>query len=120
MSSTPSPSRSELLTNAVLFLTDPKVRLNSSLQSKIDFLSTKGLTEKEIEQSFARAGAENSDSETLVSNPGSGAGNGDGREGNPGVSRQEVGYDPYGAGVRMVGGRPELPRRDWRDLFVRS
>lgn len=110
-------SRQDLLHNAVLFLTDSKVA-SSTLASKISFLEGKGLNESEIQEALQRAGA-----------TGGGVGSGQGQE--SGAVRKDLGFDGgfgygnpgmrasgYGYGQQMKA--PEPPRRDWRDLFVRT
>lgn len=97
-----SQSREELLHNAVLFLTDQKVH-NSSLASKITFLEGKGLNEDEIEEALRRARSGNTE-QTPVAGP----------------SRS---YAPPPGGYGYEQGfmqrmPPEVPKRDWRDLFV--
>lgn len=96
MSASSSTPRAELLNNAVLFLRDPKVR-SSTLQSKIEFLHGKGLTDEEVQEALGRAaGAEG----WVEAGPSSG------------LSRGGAGA----WGERALA--PEVPRRDWRDWFV--
>ena len=93
-----SSSRAELIHNAVLFLSDPKVS-QSTLTAKIEFLQSKGLSEAEIQQAFAQASSSN---------------------GSSGPSHQPpIGYN-YGYNTDYALRAPEPPRRDWRDIFVRS
>lgn len=130
-SSSPS-SRQDLLHNAVLFLTDPKVA-SSSLTSKIQFLEGKGLDEAEIQEALRRANGSSASSSSLTGVPGtsaaaiggSGSGSASGaaarrdmgyeREFGYGINGGRQGYE-YGYGLRVRA--PEPPRRDWRDLFV--
>jgi peroxin-14 len=98
-----SQSREELLHNAVLFLTDQKVH-NSSLASKITFLEGKGLNEDEIEEALRRARTGNTEP-VPVAGPSRAYSTPQG---------QGYGYE-QGFMQRMP---PEVPKRDWRDLFV--
>ena len=52
-----SPDRRDLIHNAVLFLTDPKVQ-SSSLASRITFLESKGLNEQEVNEALRLAEAQ--------------------------------------------------------------
>ncbi|EIW69314.1 hypothetical protein TREMEDRAFT_30508 [Tremella mesenterica DSM 1558] len=88
------PTRPDLIHNAVLFLSDPKV-IPSSHESKVEFLRSKGLTDLEIEQSFGRA------SNSPPPPP------------PPAPPRTFGSYEPYGFDMR-----PVQPRRDWRDMFI--
>ena len=110
-----APSRADLLHNAILFLTDPKVS-SSSLASKINFLEGKGLNEDEIQEALRRAGSSRRDGDVtsgISSERFNGAGTGTARGG---------GLDDFGYGTRVMPRalqqQPEPPRRDWRDLFV--
>lgn len=103
-----SQPREELLHNAVLFLTDPQV-LTSSLASKITFLEGKGLNEDEIQEAIrrARSGNNGSSGQAPVAGPS--------RAYAPAQSLPGYGYEQGFAQRTMP---PEVPKRDWRDLFV--
>lgn len=111
--STP-PDRVQLIQNAILFLNDPKTQ-NSSLTSRVQFLESKGLTEKEIEQAIREAG----DAGTAGV-----VGEGEAERERIGPSsaygrppeRPRVPAPNYGYGYTYA--PPEPPKRDWRDLFV--
>lgn len=106
MSSSTTPSRSELLNNAILFLRDSKVR-SSSLQSKIEFLHGKGLTDEEVQEALGRAAI---DGDGASSSAEAGPG--------PGTLGYGRGQGAGGWGNVMMDRAPEVPRRDWRDWFV--
>lgn len=97
--------REELLHNAVLFLTDQQVQ-TSSLASKITFLEGKGLNEDEIQEALRRA--RSGQNSAPVAGP----------------SRYNATQTPMGSSYGYEQGfgqslmPPEVPKRDWRDLFV--
>nr|ODN88915.1 hypothetical protein L203_02321 [Cryptococcus depauperatus CBS 7841] len=99
-------SRQELVSNAVLFLNDPKVQ-SSSLTSRIQFLESKGLTDPEIQQALQQANAET---------PGVAAFNGPIPE-RPRESAPKYGYTPVQGGYGQLVA-PEPPKKDWRDMFI--
>ena len=102
-----SSKRQDLLQNAILFLNDPKVQ-SSSLTSRITFLESKGLAELEIQEALRQAATSSNSSYGASAPPPP-----------PGVP--SYGEGGYGGGNGYSQGiiAPELPRRDWRDLFVR-
>lgn len=124
MPDSPPTDRAPLIQNAILFLNDPKTQ-SSSLTSRIQFLESKGLTEKEIEQAIREA------ADGYGSSTGSGAGMGMG-QGEGERERERIGptSSPYGRpperpsvpapnyGYGYTYSSPEPPRKDWRDLFV--
>lgn len=122
MPESPPTERAQLIQNAILFLNDPKTQ-SSSLTSRIQFLESKGLTEKEIEQAIREA------ADGYGSSTGSGAGMGTG-PGEGGRERIRPSSSPYGRqperpsvpapnyGYGYTYSPPEPPKKDWRDLFV--
>lgn len=91
-------SRQDLIQNAILFLQDPKTQ-TSPLTSKIEFLQSKGLNESEIQEALSRSTASSSHA-------------------GPSIARRDGGYGS-GSGMRYEMA-PVPPKRDWRDMFVRS
>ncbi|OXG12563.1 peroxin-14 [Cryptococcus neoformans Ze90-1] len=111
--STP-PDRVQLIQNAILFLNDPKTQ-NSSLTSRVQFLESKGLTEKEIEQAIREAGDAGTAGvvgEGEVERERVGPSSAYGRP----PERPRVPAPNYGYGYTYA--PPEPPKRDWRDLFI--
>ncbi|KAL7420885.1 peroxisomal membrane protein pex14 [Cryptotrichosporon argae] len=96
-----APARRELVQNAVLFLNDPQVQ-SSSLQSRLDFLTSKHLTEPEIQLalSLAQQGAPSTSASTAPPAP------------------PQHAYSPRGLPHRQEWGPPQVPGRDWRDWFI--
>ncbi|XAO27558.1 hypothetical protein I312_106414 [Cryptococcus bacillisporus CA1280] len=122
MPDSPPTDRASLIQNAILFLNDPKTQ-SSSLTSRIQFLESKGLTEKEIEQAIREA------ADVYGSSTGSGTGmgteQGEGERERIGPSPSPYGRQPerpsvpapnYGYGYTYS--PPEPPKKDWRDLFI--
>lgn len=96
----------DLINSAVSFLKDPNVAL-SPLNKKVEFLETKGLNEREIEEALKRA---NNDSSTSSSTSSS-------TTVTPSTSQQQappappIPYDYYGMA-------PQPPERTWKDYFI--
>lgn len=116
-----SPDRVQLIQNAILFLNDPKTQ-NSSLTSRVQFLESKGLTEKEIEQAIREAGDGYGSSAGSGKRGAVGEGDAEGERTGPSSvyerppERPRVPAPNYGYGYTYA--PPEPPKRDWRDLFV--
>lgn len=108
----PTGDRSELLRNAVLFLTDPKVQ-SSTLASKIGFLESKGLTEGEIQDALRQATSSGEGTSVRAAD-----GGGSNRGQAEFATRGYGSWSGYGTGTGYGVMPPEPPRRDWRDLFV--
>ncbi|KAF5313193.1 hypothetical protein D9619_003231 [Psilocybe cf. subviscida] len=88
-----SPDRSELISNAVAFLSDPKAQA-SPVTQRIQFLEAKGLTPPEIDHALRQAALVNQTAPVPY-------------------GAQQYGSNPYGV--------PQMPpahRWDWRDYFI--
>lgn len=111
----------QLIQNAILFLNDPKTQ-NSSLTSRVQFLESKGLTEKEIEQAIREAGGGYGSSAGSGKQGAVGEGEAEGERTGPSSvyerppERPRVPAPNYGYGNTYA--PPEPPKRDWRDLFI--
>ncbi|CAK9785612.1 hypothetical protein CC85DRAFT_272469 [Cutaneotrichosporon oleaginosum] len=100
-------SRQELISNAVLFLNDPKVQ-SSPLTQRIEFLQNKGLNEAEIQQALNEAAGGSGSvapAPAVTSAP----------VAPPAYARPAP--PQYGFG-QMYAAPPEPPKRDWRDIFI--
>ncbi|GMK59191.1 hypothetical protein CspeluHIS016_0702060 [Cutaneotrichosporon spelunceum] len=111
-------SRQELISNAVLFLNDPKVQ-SSPLTQRIEFLQGKGLNESEIQQALNEAsGSENgSGSNTSTASPSSVTVSSTSTVAPPPYARPGGPSTSYGFS-QTYAVQPDPPKRDWRDIFI--
>ncbi|KAI4151840.1 MAG: hypothetical protein LQ340_003263, partial [Diploschistes diacapsis] len=106
--------REDLINSAVSFLQDPSVA-SSPLEKRRAFLTSKNLTEEEVQLALARAGGDPSLAAQAPTNY-------------PYTPQQQQRISPppgYGYGNYSYGpyppwppNPPEPPRRDWRDWFI--
>ena len=89
--------REDLVQSAVKFLKDPAVQ-NSSLQKRIAFLESKGLTSEEIEEALRQ-------SKGVAPNAGA-------------VILNQPPPPPPPPGQVTLVQPPPVPRMDWRDYFI--
>ena len=100
--------REDIITSAVAFLQDPTVA-SSPLEKRVEFLTTKNLTQEEIELSLNRAGE---NAQQMAYQPQQAYSP---QQYRPPPSNYNYPMNPYGD---FRPPPPEPPKRDWRDWFI--
>ena len=103
--------REDIITSAVAFLQDPTVA-SSPLEKRIEFLTTKNLTQEEIELSLGRAGE---GAQSMAYQPASQQSYSPPQQYRSPPTNYNYPINPYGEWRPPP---PEPPKQDWRDWFI--